>query len=75
MDSSMQLSELRKIAKEKGLKNISKLKKEELLELLNGTENNEKVNEKSVKKNTEIEDEEIETSSQNSNGGRIQSHE
>lgn len=32
----MQLSELRKIAKDKGLKNISKLKKNELIELLEG---------------------------------------
>ena len=41
MDSSMQLTELRKIAKERGLKNISKLKKDELLELLNKTEEND----------------------------------
>ena len=33
----MQLSELREIAKERGLKNISKLKKDELLELLNNS--------------------------------------
>lgn len=37
----MQLTELRKIAKERGLKNISKLKKDELLELLNKTEEND----------------------------------
>ncbi len=34
----MQLSELRQIAKDKGLKNISKLKKDELIELLDGLE-------------------------------------
>ena len=39
MDNSMQLSELRKIAKERGLKNISKLKKDELIELLDNSEN------------------------------------
>lgn len=32
----MQLSELRQIAKDKGLKNISKFKKNELIELLEG---------------------------------------
>ncbi len=56
MDSSMQLTELRKIAKERGLKNISKLKKNELLELLNETEGNtnlEKVELKEDKKNSE----------------------
>ena len=35
----MQLSEVRQIAKERGLKNISKLKKDELIELLKSTEN------------------------------------
>ena len=40
MDNSMQLSDLRKIAKERGLKNISKLKKDELIELLNSNEAN-----------------------------------
>lgn len=45
MDSSMQLTELRKIAKERGLKNISKLKKEELIELLNNAEKEEINNE------------------------------
>lgn len=38
MDNNMQLSELRQIAKDKGLKNISKLKKDELIELLEGLE-------------------------------------
>jgi len=36
MDNNMQLSELRQIAKDKGLKNISKLKKDELIKLLEG---------------------------------------
>lgn len=45
MDSSMQLTELRKLAKERGLKNISKLKKDELLELLNSEESNENLEE------------------------------
>ena len=34
----MQLPELRKIAKEKGIKNVTKLKKNELIELLKDTE-------------------------------------
>ena len=34
MENNMQLSELREIAKERGLKNISKLKKDELIENL-----------------------------------------
>ena len=38
MDDNIQLTELRKIAKEKGMKNISKLKKNELIELLESTE-------------------------------------
>ena len=38
MDKGMQLSELREIAKERGLKNISKLRKDELIELLNNLE-------------------------------------
>ena len=56
MDSNMQLTELRKIAKERGLKNISKLKKDELLELLNKTEgntNSEDVELKESKKSSE----------------------
>ena len=44
MDSNLQLTELRKIAKEKGVKNISKLKKDELIEVLNNLENEEKGN-------------------------------
>ena len=36
MDFYMLLSELRQIAKDKGLKNISKLKKDELIKLLEG---------------------------------------
>ncbi len=38
MEINMQLSELRQIAKERGLKNISKLKKDELFELLRRNE-------------------------------------
>ena len=41
MDSNMQLPELRKLAKERGLKNISKLKKNELIELLEQTNEDE----------------------------------
>ncbi len=41
MENNLQLVELRKIAKEKGLKNISKLKKDELIELLNNLEEGE----------------------------------
>ena len=42
------LVELRQLAKEKGIKNVSKLKKEELVELLSGNENNEVLNENNV---------------------------
>ncbi len=42
MYDNMQLTDLRKIAKERGLKNISKLKKNELIELLIETENQDK---------------------------------
>jgi len=42
MEENMQLSELRNLAKERGLKNISKLKKDELIELLKSTEENVK---------------------------------
>ena len=47
MYDNMQLAELRKIAKERGLKSITKLKKNELIELLKSTENNknEEINE------------------------------
>lgn len=38
MEDNVQLTELRRMAKERGLKNISKLKKNELIELLNNTE-------------------------------------
>ena len=41
---NLTLVELKELAKEKGLKNISKLKKEEIIELLNG-ETNEEINE------------------------------
>lgn len=41
MDNNLQLVELRKIAKEKGLKNISKLKKDELIEVLSNLEGEE----------------------------------
>ena len=41
MDNSMQLAELRQLAKDKGLKNISKLKKNELIELLEKNEKEE----------------------------------
>ena len=40
MDKNMQLTELRQIAKERGLKNITKLKKDELIELLENTKEN-----------------------------------
>ena len=48
MYDNMQLVELRKIAKERGLKSITKLKKDELIELLKSTENEEK-NEEIIK--------------------------
>ena len=48
MYDNMQLTELRKIAKEKGLKSITKLKKDELIELLKNTENEDK-NEETLK--------------------------
>lgn len=55
MLNNMQLPELRKLAKEQGLKNISKLKKDELIELLNDTKENEKTIEE--KERIEIEEE------------------
>ena len=48
MYDNMQLTELRKIAKEKGIKSITKLKKDELIELLKNTENVDK-NEETIK--------------------------
>lgn len=57
MENNMQLSELREIAKERGLKNISKLKKDELIELLKNTPEEietVKVEEKTIA--TEVED-------------------
>lgn len=45
MDDNMQLVELRQIAKDKGLKNISKLKKSELIELLEDYEKDKQVEE------------------------------
>ncbi len=70
MDINMQLPELRKIAKERGLKNISKLKKNDLIELLQQTE--EKSEEKTVSEKTTAEQpmqEENSTSSQVQTGG------
>lgn len=65
MDNSMQLTKLRKLAKERGLKNISKLKKEELIDLLNSTEDEKDVAENSSNKNTY----DVGTSNENSNNG------
>ena len=54
---NMQLSELRELAKEKGLKNISKLKKDELINLLKENEENEEnVVEEKAKNVENIED-------------------
>ena len=72
MDSSMQLTELRKIAKERGLKNISKLKKNELLELLNSTEtNNNAVEDNDTNETVEVEEKEnkITTNTNNNDVG------
>ena len=72
----MQLVELRKIAKEKGLKNISKLKKNELIEALNELESTSKNDEKEEKKVENVEAEDIiraeskeDISNQNTTGG------
>ena len=65
MDSNMQLTELRKLAKEKGLKNISKLKKEELLELLNSTEGKNNLVDNNLSENMD----EPNDKAENSNGG------
>lgn len=62
MDNSLQLVELRKIAKEKGIKNISKLKKDELIEVLNNLENNVETKDNAITQNDE-------TSSQTANNG------
>ena len=49
----MSLLELREIAKEKDLKNVSKMKKQELAEMLESLENQEKpTNEQSIKNNS-----------------------
>ncbi len=76
MDNNMQLVELRKIAKEKGLKNISKLKKNELIEALNELESTSKNDEKEEKKVENVEAEDIiraeskeDISNQNTTGG------
>ena len=45
------LVELRQFAKEKGIKNVSKLKKEELIDILNSEESNNSEN--NLKKNNE----------------------
>ncbi len=52
MDSTMQLAELRKIAKERGLKNISKLKKDELIELLETAEQDTKIEQQKASQNS-----------------------
>ena len=66
MDNTMQLPELRKLAKERGLKNISKLKKSELIELLEQT-NEDKETEEEI--NFEQSTKENSTSSQVQTGG------
>ncbi len=53
MYNDLQLVELRKIAKEKGLKNISKLKKDELIEELNNLDKGEEVIEEREKNQIE----------------------
>lgn len=51
--NDMSLLELREIAKEKDLKNVSKMKKQELAEMLESLENQEKTkNEQSIKNNS-----------------------
>lgn len=51
--NDMSLLELREIAKEKDLKNVSKMKKQELAEMLESLENQEKLtNEQSIKNNS-----------------------
>ena len=66
MDNNLQLAELRKIAKEKGLKNISKLKKDELIEVLTNLEKEEENTiETNESKNIQID----ETSSQSAGNG------
>ena len=54
MYDNMQLTELRKVAKEKGLKNISKLKKEELIELLKNSETEDNAKEEKKEKVAEV---------------------
>lgn len=65
MDSNMQLAELRNLAKERGLKNISKLKKDELIEMLKNTEENENI----VENNPKESNQELGTSTENSSSG------
>lgn len=65
MIDNMQLSELRERAKEKGLKNISKLKKAELIELLktvekkSNTDETAKIEFKSKKKTEDREEAQV----------------
>ena len=49
------LVELRQLAKEKGVKNVSKLKKDELIELLKDTSNNEEQENVSLKEDKNVE--------------------
>lgn len=70
----MQLSELRELAKERGLKNISKLKKDELIELLKN-ESEEAIEDKSEEKIVETGEEVVEDKEEFISGNRcIQSH-
>ena len=72
MDSNMQLPELRKLAKERGLKNISKLKKNELIELLEQTNEDEIAEEATQEIENNSEQSPKENSTENSTSSQVQ---
>ena len=72
MDNTMQLPELRKLAKERGLKNISKLKKNELIELLEQTNEDEIAEEATQEIENNSEQSPKENSTENSTSSQVQ---
>ena len=58
MEDNMQLPELRKLAKDNGIKNVSKLKKSELIELLQDIKEDKPLEEKLEKSTYEEEEKE-----------------
>lgn len=72
------LVELRQLAKEKNIKNVSKLKKEEIIELLNNLENNENITNNNtliIENNRKNDDSNDENSTNSHNGYKITNNE